>query len=82
MPMLIEVGKGQSLLTVPDRQSIVFSPCRWLPIGAIRELLHVLGLTAFRQDYHGTTTKTLVYHDSVLDFVMVCCGLQHAIFPT
>ena len=80
--MLIEVGKGQALLIAADRQSVVLAPCRWLPVGAIRESLHVLGLTALRHDYHEITTKPLVYHDSLLDFVMVCCGLQYPVFST
>ena len=80
--MLIEVGKGQTLLIAADRQSVVLAPCRWLPVGATRELLYVLGLTALRQGYHGITTKPFVYHDSLLDFVMVCCGLQYPLFST
>ena len=39
LPMLIKVGKGQTLLIAPVRQSVVHAPCHWLPVGAISELL-------------------------------------------
>lgn len=80
MPMLIDVGKGQTLLIAPDRPSVVLAPCRWVPGGAIKEPLHVPGLTALRQDYHEITTKPFIYHGSLLDFVMVCCGLHYPLF--